>query len=908
MDPYAPEGLLPNVLRFIDRPGQVVRNVLRGNPGAAMRQGADILGELIDAPLPGDWIPSATSSEDYVSGSELVGMDQTPGLARTAVDVGVGMATDPLTYLSFGLLPVAKGAAGVTKHTIEAGIPFLGKGARTTLGTFDQAMDPLSLAMRGIDKGFGTGLPFDVGLTGAAKALDPLVAGSKTVAGAQAAPITAGYEGAKSWVRRAAGAEDLSDPIRKQLTAGAGIGSASSKVWEKKVSEAFKGMPEDERILLGQAFYGVDGGSLKPGQITNLTPMGDDVIVNVQKLARKHNKDENKMLAAAQEMLNISKGQFDEGLAGGVFSLGSTGRPDYLQRKWTLSDKSRTALEGAPGSPSATTGRSLEKSTDVADFFNANKDKAGLELDAARAMMTRAQQQGSLMSRAKVATGVGGKGTLATKDLTDSAMQQIESMSKTGAINADEAMRLKTAIEGMPPRTGILGALAGANRFVKGAMVYGVLIPKVGSMVRNKLGMAFQAAATPGAREEAVKQFLSLPNDLFRAWDEAYGQVLFGKSLVAPDKVGQALKDIDNAFAVAKDGREVAQVLTKAGKPELAEMVERGVLDGYVSTEELISKLARSPNMQKFKDLYDAPGIMFGALEQRGRAQLYLNLRKKGLDADKAAQMTKDALYDYGVSSVENRAFRDVLPFGQFMAKAIPQQAKLLSQYPAAATGLAPLFYDPSGEDAPVYPYMQGKTRIGYGEDTMGNPLYLSGLGLPVEALDVIPNFSDDMRVSGRDVQSGLLSSTQPLLKTAAAFTTGEDPYFGTAFGSYSKLPIVGEAGDAGRYINMALGTGIGEPFGAGIVRQIGQATDERKPGMARALDLLTGAKLTAVDPDIAQARVISDYLESRPDVSQYRTFYKGEDDPEFSALMSEMAAAKKRAKDAKAAAASAAP
>jgi hypothetical protein len=118
----------------------------------------------------------------------------------------------------------------------------------------------------------------------------------------------------------------------------------------------------------------------------------------------------------------------------------------------------------------------------------------------------------------------------------------------------------------------------------------------------------------------------------------------------------------------------------------------------------------------------------------------------------------------------------------------------------------------------------------------------------------------------------------------------------------------VGEAGDIGRYGNMILGTGIGEPFGAGILRQIGQATDERKPIAARGLDLITGAKLTAVDPDQAQARVISDYLEARPDVAQYRTFYKSEDDPEFSSLMSELAAAKKRAKANKEAAALAAP
>jgi hypothetical protein len=232
----------------------------------------------------------------------------------------------------------------------------------------------------------------------------------------------------------------------------------------------------------------------------------------------------------------------------------------------------------------------------------------------------------------------------------------------------------------------------------------------------------------------------------------------------------------------------------------------------------------------------------------------------------------------------------------------------MLSQYPATAVGLAPLFYDPSGDESPVYPYMQGKTRIGIGEDTAGNAMYLSGFGLPVESIGMLPNLSANIRSAGRDVQQGLLASTQPLLKTAAAFATGKDPYFGTAYGSYSKLPIIGEAGEFGRKANMALGTGVGEPFGAGILRQIGQATDERKPVGWRAVDLLTGAKLTAVDPDIAQQRVLSDYLESRPEVNQYRTYYMNEPDAEFSSLMSELRSAKQRAKKAREAAAAAAP
>lgn len=899
MDPYAPEGILPNLLRFVDRPGQVVRNVLRGNPGAALRQGADILGELIDAPLPGDWIPSATSRDDYVSGSELVGMDQKPGFARTAVDIGVGLATDPLTYMSFGAVPLAKQVAGAGKYTMEAGIPFLGSKARTTLATFDQPMDPLSLAMRGAD----------TGIKKATGAIDRMT-GSTSTAGKQSAPLTDGYEASKTWVRRAAGAEDLTLDTKKSLQKGSAQAAAASKFWTGQGEVALKGLTPDERIMLGKAFYGVDAGTLNPKQVTQFVAMSDDPLRNVAALATKYGKDPLKMQQAAQRLLDISKRQWDEGVANGLFDAGS-GREGYLQRQWYMNPDTVDNFQAKGSQASATKQAKLETPQDVADFFNANKATVGAELDAGRLLLNRASQQGKMMGQASVAKSMGGTGTLAGQDLKSSAKEQIAQMAAAGGFKGkDDVTAITRAIDGMGPRDGMLKALAGWNRMVKGPMVYGIVLPKFGSMVRNKLGMAFQALATPGAREQAIPQLKSLFNDIGRSWDEAYGEVVFGtgKSFARGDDIGKAMTALDDAFLTAKNTADVSQVLRSKGAGELANAVDTGVLDGFVSTEELLTKLSASPGKQKWRDIRDAPGVMFQTLEQRGRLQMFLNLRKAGKSPEEAAMLTKDALYDYGLSSPENRALRDVLPFGQFMAKAIPQQAEMLSQQPASAAALAPLFYDPSGEEGPIYPYMQGKSRVGMGEDSAGNPLYLSGFGLPVESLDMLPNFSADMRVAGRDVQSGLLSSTQPLLKTAAAFATGEDPYFGTAFGSYSKLPVIGEAGDIGRYGNMILGAGIGEPFGAGIVRQIGQATDDRKPIAARGLDLITGAKLTAVDPDIAQQRVISDYLETRPDVAQLRTFYKGEDDPEFSSLMSELRAAKKRAKANKEAAALAAP
>lgn len=882
-DPYAPEGILPNVLRWIDRPGQAVRNLLRGNEGAAGRQALDFLTEPVDAAIPfWDAIPEATTRQDYVSGSELVGIDQNNAVGRTAADIGVGIATDPLTYLSFGMVPMAKGLANAGKYTIEAGIPFTGGAGRKALGYFDQAVDPLSLITRGADAGIKKGI----------SAVDKLT-NTGTVAGKQSSNLQA-YEGLKAGMRRAVGAEDISDPMRKIMQEGTALGSASSKVWTGQVEGLIKGLTKEERVLLGQAAHGVDLGTLKPGAQVTAVPLGNDFIQNIDVLAQQHGLDATKLKSIGDSISEIGQRQYDEAVGKGAMYLTPGQNQQYMARQWYLEAEDAAK----PGLPNTLKERNLTTPEKVAKFLNDNQSTVGLELDAGRLMLNRAQQQGRMLEQAHVATSVGGVGTLA-KDLKTSASEAIDQMPN---LARDDSAALKRAISGMPPRQGMFKALRAVMPSpVKGAMVYGVVLPKFGSLLRNKIGMGLQAAATPGVREQAMAHLRpdKILSEMGKAWDEAYGTAMFGKA----DDLSKDMQLVEQAFAGAKQTDDVGRALTAAGRTDLADAVKHGVLDGFVSTEEILTKAGRDPKWQKFWDIYEAPGRMFQALEQRGRLMTFKNLKAAGKSPEEAAKLTKDALYDYRINAPENRNLRDVLPFGQFMAKAIPQSAKWMSTRPVAAVGAAPLFYDASGEEGPVYPYMQGRSRVSAGLDENGNPLYLTGFGLPMEAIDTIPNLSGGFREAGRDVSQGLLSSTSPVLKTGAAWVTGKDPFFGTSWGSYDKIPMVGNAGAAGRAYNMVAGTGALEPFGGGILRQLGQATDSSKPAGYRALDLTTGAKLVSVDPDIAQQKVITQYLEGRPDVQQYRTFYQQDKDPEFTSLMGELRAAKQRVKEKKIAA-----
>ena len=119
-------GAFMSFLDWLDRPGQAIRHTLTGDLGTAGRHLVDFIGEIPDAVLPGDVIPQATSAQDFMAPSELLGMseDTTPWL-RIPADIAVGLATDPLTYLTFGgagaARNIARQAAGADKY-LQAGV------------------------------------------------------------------------------------------------------------------------------------------------------------------------------------------------------------------------------------------------------------------------------------------------------------------------------------------------------------------------------------------------------------------------------------------------------------------------------------------------------------------------------------------------------------------------------------------------------------------------------------------------------------------------------------------------------------------------------------------------------------------------------------------------------------------
>ncbi len=450
---------------------------------------------------------------------------------------------------------------------------------------------------------------------------------------------------------------------------------------------------------------------------------------------------------------------------------------------------------------------------------------------------------------------------------------------------AEEATVLLNALNGLAPRGAFTNALAKINTYFKGPAVFGAIIPKFGSITRNLTGGLFQQMANAEARGDTGRAAAQLVPNWLKSVDDGV-EKLFGKR-IGPNEFA----DVDKAFKMANgDPRKVAQFISD---PTMRSAVQRGILgNNFVDTEGLIKTVAKGGWKSWGKNLLDYPASMFVGAEQRMRYGLYKSLLGKGKTEDEATKIVSDTFYDYSHSSVGNRTMRDYLPFSQFAAKAIPQQAKFLAEKPLALSALANLSGGSAGN--PIYPWMQGKPNIPIGRDEQGNQQYIASLGLPVESIGMLPNPSANLLEMGRQAEQNIVGATQPLLKAAYSAVSGRDPYFGSQYGAYGKLPIVGEAGAPGRILNQLLGTGLpGATQAAGVLGTAGKLTDPRTSAGETIANLLTGAKITSVDESRALQQLLQEAAKRDPSVSQYTTLYSKDPTDSTQELLDSLKAAR---------------
>lgn len=576
---------------------------------------------------------------------------------------------------------------------------------------------------------------------------------------------------------------------------------------------------------------------------------------------------------------------------------------DYAHRRFTsLVPEEDLKLAGQPSSVKA---RVLKENQNLRDFLNsAEGKKVALDENLISGTAALAGQAGRIAQRATIAKGLLGDKFVSLAD--DATGGQVSSVIKAMEQTDPEAARLfQSAWEGPGQPGAIMRALDRANDIFKPAAVYGLVFPRVGGIMKNILSFPAQAALG-GEGAAALAQLKRTPATIRNAFQEGV-HAAFGFQ-IPKDQLAQGIDLIEQAYKQSGGrAKNASDFLRANGREDLASAIETGVTGGFVSKEAIENSIRDSgwgrkilsaigmkdrAKQDRIFDIIDAPAKAFQGGEQYARLGMFMDFVKQ-MPPQEAAAKVNSILYDYSRKTGANRTLRTIIPFAAYQTNAIRQSGQFLAKNPSAAVALGGLAdSDPSSQ----YSWMSGQTNIPIGTSEQGEAQYLTGLGLPFEALNSIPNISGSLAETGQELRSNLLGSAQPLVKTAYSVLTGEDPRFGSAYGSYEKLPGNIEGGELGALYNQLAGTGLIQPLSTPL-NQLGQLIDDRTSAGDKALSFLTGTRVVNVDEDRALRQRLQEYLQNNPNVARYESFFQQDPDPETQALIKALQEVKARQK-----------
>jgi hypothetical protein len=593
--------------------------------------------------------------------------------------------------------------------------------------------------------------------------------------------------------------------------------------------------------------------------------------------------------------------------------------PLYMHRMFSLGD-------GA----SFIKARTLRDQDEFVEYLNAG---AKLSNDMTEVMLRRAKDQGRLVSRAQLNRALLGDEAVLGSN-ADTVMDALfGEVAKTDPKLADALTNITTPL---PKRGAGFETLHRINRFWKPAVLFGLGLPRFMVNIRNRLAGPFQEIGDAGAR----LSFQRIPNDIvqtfkfmgeetvegvkkFRAAsrkvrDGLADAAVDAAALKTPkDQIRRYLATLDDADVLAKgDVRRMPDAIRQAAKSNklsdeqagwLVEALDNGVLDGFVSTEELTRQVSRSMRKQAVADLLSVPASSFQHMEHRMRLAQFMDLRRNpgsggaGASAAEAARAVQGAYLDYDLAGVADRNMRDIIPFAAFMTRTMPQQFAAVSRHGAYRSGLASV-YGAMRNDVTLPPWIEEQAHVDLGiEDEQGNPIVAAGLGAPTEVLNLLPSNILSIRELAKTARRSVVAQSQPLLKEAFGQLSGEDPFFGTKIGSYDKVPeflqpMFGESGEVGRQIQNLRRIGITAPLEPFLV-QTDVALDEESGVGTKLLRLFTGVRVQSVDENRAAVQQLQDAIEDNPRIRSGEFIYSSSDDPATKQLVEMFKQAKARAR-----------
>ena len=252
-------------------------------------------------------------------------------------------------------------------------------------------------------------------------------------------------------------------------------------------------------------------------------------------------------------------------------------------------------------------------------------------------------------------------------------------------------------------------------------------------------------------------------------------------------------------------------------------------------------------------------------LDDTNALAMYIAKRKQGFEPAAAAAEVRRAVMDFSdTTQFENSVMKRLVPFYGWMKQSIKQTVGELAAHPGGllSQGVRTVS-DLEGDKAGFTPeYLSKGVSIPVGQEKEGTQRYLTNFGLPVEDVGRIFNPAGGQRTLQEQA-----SNLNPLIKYPLEMLSGKQMYSGRDLGDL--YPMTG----SNTLDNMIANSPVSRYATMG--RTLG---DERKGVLSKAMNLLSGVKVTDVDMEkqkqIEGRQLIEDRLRGQPGVGKFEKLY----------------------------------
>jgi hypothetical protein len=276
-------------------------------------------------------------------------------------------------------------------------------------------------------------------------------------------------------------------------------------------------------------------------------------------------------------------------------------------------------------------------------------------------------------------------------------------------------------------------------------------------------------------------------------------------------------------------------------------------------------------------------GHRFGSnIEDFIRGSGWNSLVRQGYGDAQAAEKVFGAHFDYGnLSSFERKFMKRVFPFYTFMSRNLPYQAKLLATRPSAVNPMvrAARYFARPDENTYIPEYLASGVAIPLGEEKDGVQRYLSELGLPFE--EAAQRFRFNAGVPDwKSTADAFIGGMNPLIKGLYEQKEGRQLHTGRPLNDLRPNWIGQLAMQAGG------GPGLAQVLSqismnmptSRLTSTVDKAIDPRKEAWAKAINLMTGMRISDVDVQkqryVEAKSELNELLEQAPFVETYSKYF----------------------------------